>query len=243
MLDHTLRGYKDRLLRPLVVPLDRVSPNVVTLLAMVVGLAAAVMAARQMVALGLVLWLASRILDGLDGLLARVHEQQTDFGGYLDIVADFVVYAALPIGLFLGRATTELGVSLAFLLGSFYVNAASWMYLSAILEKRSAGASARGELTTVTMPAGLVGGTETILFYAVFLIWPGALPWLFLAMAGLGAARRDPTPVVGAAPPARNPRPSGKAACAGDRRARQGQRRCGRSGDCCLRCMGRLKWR
>ena len=185
MLDHTLRGYKDRLLRPLVVPLDRVSPNVVTLLAMVVGLAAAVMAARQMVALGLVLWLASRILDGLDGLLARVHEQQTDFGGYLDIVADFAVYAAVPIGLFLGRATTELGVSLAFLLGSFYVNAASWMYLSAILEKRSAGASARGELTTVTMPAGLVGGTETILFYAVFLIWPGALPWLFLAMAGL----------------------------------------------------------
>jgi hypothetical protein len=35
------------------------------------------------------------------------------------------------------------------------------------------------------MPAGLVGGTETILFYAAFLIWPGALPWLFLTMAGL----------------------------------------------------------
>lgn len=185
MLDHTLRGYKDRLLRPVAVALGRISPNAVTLLALVIGLTAAVMAARQMYDLGLVLWLVSRVLDGLDGMLARVSRQQTDFGGYLDIVADFAVYAALPIGLFLGRATTELGVSLALLLGSFYINAASWMYLSAILEKRQAGADARGELTTVTMPAGLVGGTETIIFYSAFLIWPGALRWLFPVMAGL----------------------------------------------------------
>jgi len=201
-LDHVLRGYKDRLLRPLAVALGRVSPNAITLLAMVIGLTAAVMAARQQYVLALALWLASRILDGLDGLSARLTHQQTDFGGYLDIVADFVVYAALPIGLFLGRATTELGVSLALLLGGFYINAASWMYLSAILEKRRAGASARDELTTVTMPAGLVGGTETILFYAAFLIWPGALPWR------PGAARRAPAPVVGATSPAHPPRAS-----------------------------------
>lgn len=138
-----------------------------------------------MVALALALWLASRILDGLDGLLARLTQQQTDFGGYLDIVVDFVVHAAVPIGLFLGRATTELDVSLALLLGSFYTNAASWMYLSAIPEKRRAGASTRGELTTVTMTASLVGGTETILFYSAFLIWPGSLRWLFPVMAGL----------------------------------------------------------
>lgn len=185
MLDHVLRGYKDRLLRPLAVALGRVSPNAITLLALVIGLTAAVLAARQMYVLALALWLVNRILDGLDGMLARTTWQQSDFGGYLDIVADFVVYAALPIGLFLGRATADLGISLALLLGSFYVNAASWMYLSAILEKRRAGAGVRGELTTVTMPAGLVGGTETILFYAAFLIWPGALPWLFLTMAGL----------------------------------------------------------
>jgi hypothetical protein len=57
------------------------------------------------------------------------------------------------------------------------------MVLSAILEKRAAGAATRGELTTVTMPRGLVGGTETILFYTAFLLWPGLLPWLFSAMA------------------------------------------------------------
>lgn len=46
MLDHTLRGYKDRLLRPAAVALGRISPNAVTLLALVAGLTAAVMAAR-----------------------------------------------------------------------------------------------------------------------------------------------------------------------------------------------------
>lgn len=182
MLDHTLRGYKDHLLWPLARVLGQISPTILTLLAMVVGLAAAALAAQHMYMLALVLWLANRILDGLDGAIARLHRRQTDFGGYLDILADFVVYAAMPIGLFLGRATVELSLSLALLLGSFYINAASWMYLSAILEKRRAETD---KLTTVTMPAGLVGGAETILAYSVFLLWPGGLRWSFLTMAAL----------------------------------------------------------
>lgn len=72
-------------------------------------------------------------------------------------------------------------------MSSFYVNAASWIYLSAILEKRAVGAAASGELTTVTMPRGLVGGAETIIFYTAFLLWPGLLPWLFTAMAAMVA--------------------------------------------------------
>jgi hypothetical protein len=37
MLDNTLRGYKDDLLRPLAGKLGRISPNAITLLAMLVG--------------------------------------------------------------------------------------------------------------------------------------------------------------------------------------------------------------
>ena len=105
------------------------------------------------------------------------------FGGYLDILLDFVVYAALPIALYWSNQSNANALALALLLASFYVNSASWMYLSAVLEKRAAGATARGELTTVTMPGGLVGGAETILFYSIFLIFPNALFWLFLLMA------------------------------------------------------------
>lgn len=187
MLDHTLRSYKDDLLRPIAGKLGRISPNAITVLAMFVGLSSAGTAALQWYWLALALWLLNRVLDGLDGMVARSHARQSDFGGYLDIVLDFVVYAAVPIGLYLGNPTGMNAVSLILLLSSFYVNAASWIYLSAILEKRAAGASARGELTSVTIPGGLVGGTETILFYAAFLIWPNLLPWLFGAMAGMVA--------------------------------------------------------
>ena len=120
-------------------------------------------------------------------MVARAHARQSDFGGYLDIVLDFVVYAAVPIGLYLGSPGGVAAAALIVLLSSFYVNAASWIYLSAILEKRAVGAAARGELTTVTMPRGLVGGAETILFYTAFLLWPGLLPWLFTAMAAMVA--------------------------------------------------------
>ena len=48
-----------------------------------------------------------------------------------------------------------------------------------------AGARARGELATVTMPNGLVGGAETRLFFSVFLVWTGGLPWLFGVMTAV----------------------------------------------------------
>ncbi len=101
----------------------------------------------------------------------------------LDILLDFVVYAALPIALYWSNQSSANALALALLLASFYVNAASWMYLSAVLEKRAVGAAARGELTTVTMPDGLIGGTETILFFCLFLLFPTQLFWLFLIMA------------------------------------------------------------
>jgi hypothetical protein len=75
---------------------------------------------------------------------------------------------------------TAVTYSLLFLLFTFYVNSASWMYLAAILEKRSQQHADR--LTSIAMPAGLIGGTETIVFYTAFIFFPGVLPWLFSLM-------------------------------------------------------------
>lgn len=186
MFDLLLRALKDRLLEPLARRLGPgVAPDLVTLLAFAVGLAAAGCAWRRAYAPALALWALNRLLDGLDGTLARVHGRQTDFGGYLDILLDFGVYAAVPTGLALGRGDRPALVAALVLLGSFFVNAASWMYLAAVLERRGAGAAQRGELTTVTMPPGLVAGTETVVLYTLFLLVPGQLPTLFGIMAAL----------------------------------------------------------
>lgn len=187
MFDRYLRAVKDRLFAPL----SRVfgpglMPNVVTWTAFVVGMASAGAALAGARWLALALWLLNRVLDGLDGTHARTHGLASAYGGYLDIVLDFLVYAAVPIGLVgSGEATPALMLSAMLLLASFYVNTASWMYLAAILEQRREGVSATGESTTITMPPGLIGGTETVAFYTAFFLWPSHLRSLFTVMTAL----------------------------------------------------------
>lgn len=184
MVDQYLRGPKERAMLLFVDgPLRGLSPTAVTVAAALIGIAAAVAAWQQHYTLALLLWLFNRLLDGLDGTLARRHNRQSDFGGYLDIVLDTVVYALVPLGLALGVNTTAGYVALALLLGSFYINGSSWMYLAALFEKRGTGARSRGELTTITMPGGLIEGTETIVFYVLFLVFPFWIVPLFALMA------------------------------------------------------------
>ncbi len=186
MIDKVLREPKESLLSPLVQgPLRRIHPTTVTVLAAVVGLAAAVAVWQGAYLPALALWAVNRVLDGLDGTLARITNQQSDLGAYLDIVLDHVVYTAIPLGLALAAGTSEAFLALSLLLASFYINGASWMYLAALIEKRQAGAVAQSELTTVTMPGGLVEGAETVFFYSLFLLFPGALVPLFGLMAAL----------------------------------------------------------
>lgn len=190
MLDPLLRGVKDRLLAPLAAgPPGRLHPNLITVAGFAIGLGSALALLRQAYAWALALWLLCRVVDGLDGVVARERGKQSDLGGYLDILLDFVLYALLPIALVLGRDARpdSLFLSLSALLASFLVNAASWMYLSAILEKRAVGALARGEQTSVAMPTGLVEGTETILLFSLFLLLPDRAAPLFTLMAALVA--------------------------------------------------------
>lgn len=177
MFDSYLRDFKDRLGEPVARSMSKVQPNTVTLVALIFGLGSAVFAFAGYYLIGLMLWLLNRVLDGLDGLMARMYTKQDDFGGYLDILFDFVAYAALPVGIVLGSPTSDRYLALVVMLAIFYINTASWMYLAAILEKR---ASRHPEtLTTIMMPGGLIGGFETILAYCLFLIFPAQIEILY----------------------------------------------------------------
>jgi phosphatidylglycerophosphate synthase len=192
MFDTTLRRVKDRLGEPLAARLKGVSPNAVSLAAFATGMFTAWLAAHGWFVWGLVFWLVSRALDGLDGLLARVHQKQSDFGGYLDILLDFAVYAAVPVGIVFYDPKPDRDLALTFMLSTFYINGASWMYLAAILEKRKAQVvgtardpAAPSQMTSVVMPPGLVGATETILAYCAFLLWADHAVFLFFIFGAL----------------------------------------------------------
>lgn len=182
-----MRQVKEAAFRPFALWFRKVPPVLLTLISLLFGLLAFGALVNQLVWLAFIAWFLNRVFDALDGGVARLQGSQSDFGGYLDILVDFVVYALIPIGLVLGQPSTTGFVALTVMLATFYVNAASWMYLSAIFEKRAAGAQAQGEQTSVTMPSGIIGGTETIIFYTVFIVLNQWYIWLFGLMTILVA--------------------------------------------------------
>ena len=136
------------------------SPNQITVSSLLCGVVAAFYVSQDELGLGLLFWGLNRVLDGLDGAVARLFDKKSDFGGYLDIVSDFIVYALIPAAL---RVRC-----LPWLLAVYVINAVSLFKLSVVLEARAAS----NEFTSVQMPPALVEGFETIVVYTLALILP-----------------------------------------------------------------------
>lgn len=193
MVDRQLRPTKQRLLRRIVHAIGDVPPSVLTLAGFLAGLVAVAAAFQGATGSALAWWLLNRLVDGLDGEVARHWSRQSDLGGYLDLLADFTVYALLPLALTASHPMAAAWVALAWMLAAFYLNAGSWMLLSALLEKRRTAAATRRETTSVGMPAGLIEGTETALLITAFLLAPQHLAFLFgltAVLVGVTAAQR-----------------------------------------------------
>ncbi len=184
MFDLRLRAVKDRTLTPVARRLSRwVGPLTLSVAGAVLCVAAGALAWQGAAAASVACWLTGRLFDGLDGPVARNRGTASDFGGFADIVLDTIGYAAIPIGLAAGASNITTWAITAVLLATFYVNAVSLLMFSSVLEKRAAGAIQNGESTTVTMPAALVEGTETIVVFAIALAVPQWANAVFIAMA------------------------------------------------------------
>lgn len=190
-----LDGMARRLVQP---ALDRaarwlapqVTADQVTLAGMALGLVAGGMIWAGQPALALLPLLASRIADGLDGAVARLRGK-TDFGGILDIACDFVFYAAVPLGFVLADPAAH-GAAGAVLLASFYINAATFLGYAIIAEKRGMQTRERGE-KSLYFTAGLLEGTETIVFFVLICAlpaWFAPLAYGFAALCLVTAVAR-----------------------------------------------------
>jgi phosphatidylglycerophosphate synthase len=167
-----------------------VPANAVTLAACALGLLAATAIAAGWFWLALVLLLASRFGDGLDGAVARIGGR-TDLGGYLDIVLDFVFYGAIPLG-FVVFDPVGNGLAGAALLFSFYVNGSSFLAYAVMAEKRKLTSEARGR-KSLFFTTGLAEASETIAVFVAFCLFPGwfsALAYVFAALTLYTAVSR-----------------------------------------------------
>jgi phosphatidylglycerophosphate synthase len=181
----------DARLRPLIDPvLDRmgaalvrvgIGANPVSLAGAASGALAGVAIGLGQPLAGLVLVLASRLLDGLDGAIARV-KGPTDFGGYLDIVCDYVFYLAVPLGF--GLATPGNLPFALLLVAIFTLTAVSFLAYAALAAKRGLETRAHG-LKSFFYSTGLAEGAETLLAFILMCLWPAGFPVIASIFAGL----------------------------------------------------------
>ncbi len=164
-----------------------VSANEITVSGFVVGMAAVPLLAFEHYLGALAVILANRLFDGLDGATAR-SAGPTDFGGYLDIVCDFIFYSAVIFGFALARPA-ENGLAAAFLILSFVGTGTSFLAYAILAAKRGRASEQRGHShKAFYYLGGLTEGTETIAFIVAMTLLPdsfvvlavvfGALAWL-----------------------------------------------------------------
>lgn len=190
----------DAVLRPLINrPLDAVgralarwgiSANAVTVAGLVPGLLAAVAIGTETYNSAFVLIVVNRLMDGLDGAVARA-SRPTDAGGYLDIVVDYLFYASVPLAFALVDPQAN-AVPAAALLAAFCITCASFLAFAIIAAKRRLRTEAHGR-KSFFYSTGIVEGTETIAFFLLMAAFPGWFPmlaWVFAALCVVTAIQR-----------------------------------------------------
>lgn len=164
-----------------------IGPAPITGLGLLIGIGACVAAALGAWIAALAMWLANRVLDGLDGPVARLRGA-TDLGGMLDFLADFVVYAGFPVGVAIAIPDAQLAVCA--LLASYLLNNVALLSFSSVVERRRL---AFGDERSLRFTAGLTEGTETIICYCVVCLVPehaGSIFWVFTGAVMITVAQR-----------------------------------------------------
>ena len=159
-----------------------VSADQVTFAGFFIGAGAALLIAFGYTLLALFPLLLSRLLDGLDGAMAR-QSRTTDRGAFLDISLDFIFYAMIPVA-FVLLAPEENALAGVLLLAAFVGTGTTFLAYAAIAEKRQLK-SAAYPMKSIYYIGGLTEGAETIACFVAMCLWPthfATIAYLYAAL-------------------------------------------------------------
>ena len=159
----------------------KISANQITIFGLVLGVACFLAIAINTMTAALILLALNRLADGLDGAVARA-QTPSELGAYLDIVSDFVLWGLLPIGFII--LDSDNAIAAAVLLSSFSMSMTVFLAFAIMAEKRGLETDAQGTKSFFYV-AGLAEGTETIGFFTIVIIWPGAFVPAAFVYAGV----------------------------------------------------------
>ena len=135
-------------------------------------IAAGVVAAGQL-RIGIVCWLLSRVLDGYDGMVARLSAPggtaPSLFGGYLDITLDMLAYGAMAVGFAIAMPADAM-LWLVVMLG-YVLAITTTLALSSLAERAD---RQLGGDRSIQFTRALAEGGETTMVYVVIALMPSA---------------------------------------------------------------------
>jgi len=192
MLDRHLHPRLKPLLNRLVMRLDKpgISPDGITFIGFAIGVLALPFLALGWYLAALVAIVLNRLLDGLDGALAR-RRGLTDAGGFLDIALDFLFYALVPFGFALADPALN-ALPAAWLLFAFIGTGSSFLAFATLAAKHDIDNPGYAHKSFYYL-GGLTEGTETFLLFVLFCLFPAHfawLAWVFGALCWLTTATR-----------------------------------------------------
>ncbi len=184
MLDPHLTPLSRRILRlpASILVTYKVKAEHITVTGFIFGIFAVVALGYQAYGTALCLILINRLADGLDGAVARL-TALSDSGGFLDIVLDFVFYAAVAFGFAWADSSTN-ALAACLLVVSFMATGSSFLAF-AIMARQHGIEDPRYPHKSMYYMHGLVEGTETIIFFTLCCLLPAHFPVLAIIFAVL----------------------------------------------------------
>lgn len=172
MLDKFITPIIKPLLEPLVVLFYKggVTADQLTVTGFLIGMLALPLIAFELWHAALIAIILNRVFDGLDGALARYAGQSSSAGGYLDITLDFLFYAAVPLSFILVNPEQN-AIAGALLLAAFIGTGSSFLAFAIAAEKFQLD-KPQFKYKSFYYLNGLTEGTETIVLFIAFCIWP-----------------------------------------------------------------------
>ena len=153
--------------------LKYISANQITIIGFIFGLMMCLFIYLELFFLAIFFLILNRICDGLDGVMARL-TVPTYLGAYLDIVLDFIFYSAFI--LIFGLLDTNNIIISCLLLFSYICTGTTFLAQAIIQPKLDL--VQKDESIDIDIPksyyysAGLIEGSETILFMILWLLFP-----------------------------------------------------------------------
>ncbi len=178
MFGPRIQQYARRFAEVVVAPLAKIgmTPNMATLLGLLLNAIAAAIIALGDLRIGGLMLLFAGLFDMVDGALARIRNQKTTFGAFLDSTLDRYSEGIVLLGVIIFALSIHASTLRTWIVVLAYIAALSSLMVSY--------ARARAEGLGMTLKSGLMARPERVLLLAAGLVI-GAESWLVWTLAFL----------------------------------------------------------